>query len=127
HPVPALAPPCGKRLPTSYGRSVRLSGDIWQEQMSSLLRERDTSRIALPAGACAPRTGLRRVEPGRTGLTRRSATTSRSNLARTRYRPRNNREIPLKLAHGTHALQVYGAAGVEPARSWTPEGLIAPM
>ncbi|MGO9194302.1 MAG: ammonium transporter [Streptosporangiaceae bacterium] len=88
--------------------------------MSLLLRERDTSRIALPARASVPRTGLRRAEPRWTGLTRRSARTSRSNLARTRYRPRNNREIPLKLAHGTHALQVYGAAGVEPAQKLDP-------
>ena len=121
------APPYGKRLPTSYGRRVRLSGDLSQDQMSPLLRERDMSRKPLPARASARRAGLRRPVPGPTSLTRRSATTSRSNLTRTRYRPRNNREIPLKLAHGTHALQVYGAAGAEPARSWTPEGLIAPM
>ena len=67
---------------------------------------------------------------GRTASTRpsrRSATTSPGNLARTRYRPRNNREIPLKLAHGTHALQVYGAAGVEPAQKLDPRRPYCPM
>src|SRR6266700_6616449 len=75
--------------------------------MSALLRERDTRRIALPAGVPAPRWRL----PARTRLTRRSATTSRSNVARTRYRPRNNREILPKPAHGTHALQVQSGRG----------------
>src|SRR5208282_1246561 len=95
--------------------------------MSPLLRERDTSRITLPARASVPRTSRRRARPGRTGLTSRSAATSRSNLARTRYRPRNNREILLKLAHGTHALQVYGAAMVEPASKLEPRRPDCPM
>src|SRR6266704_3193528 len=91
--------------------------------MSALLRERDTRRIALPAGVPAPRWRL----PARTRLTRRSATTSRSNVARTRYRPRNNREILPKPAHGTHALQVQSGRGgaspqVGPQKALLPHG-----
>src|ERR1035437_6644257 len=58
----------------------------------------------LPAWDCAARTGS-------AGRIRRPVTTYQSNLTCTRYRPRNQREIRPKLAHGTHALQVYGAAG----------------
>src|SRR5712691_2269211 len=91
--------------------------------MSALLRERDTRRIALPAGVPASRWRL----PARTRLTRRSATTSRSNVARTRYRPRNNREILPKPAHGTHALQVQSGRGgaspqVGPQKALLPHG-----
>ena len=111
------------RMAEEYDYRAALS----QEQVSLLLRERDTSRIAPSVGASASRLGLRRAEPGWTGLTRRSATTSRSNVARTRYRPRNNREIRLKLAHGTHALQVYGAAMVEPASKLDPRRPDCPM
>ena len=129
--VDALAPGLGaersgERLDQG-GIPGGLSGDLSQGQMSPLLRERDTRRIALPARASAPPTDRRRAIPGRTGLARPSGTTSRSNLARTRYRLRNNREIPLKLAHGTHALQVYGAAMVEPASKFDPRRPDCPM
>src|SRR2546425_9989412 len=77
--------------------------------MSSLLRERDMSRIAHADGdsasAAAPQARIR--------LTGRSVAISPGNVPRTRYRPRNNREILPKPAHGTYALQEYGAAGVE--------------
>src|SRR2546427_3001942 len=90
--------------------------------MSSLLRERDMSRIAHADGdsasAAAPQARIR--------LTGRSVATSPGNVPRTRYRPRNNREILPKLAHGTHALQEYRAAVVEPASKLDPEGPFAP-
>jgi hypothetical protein len=96
-----------------YGRRVRLSGGLSQGQMSLVLRERDMSRIAVAARLSGPAAGTAR-------LTRRSTATHESNVTRTRYRPCNNREMPLKLAHGTHALHVYGAAGVEPAQRLDP-------
>src|SRR5207247_4276801 len=60
--------------------------------------------------------------PARKRLTRRSSVTSPGNVLRTRYRPRNSREILPKPAHGTPALQEYVAAGVEPASTLDPEG-----
>ena len=116
-------PPCGKRLPDSYTNTLRLPDGSSQGPVAPLLRERDMSRIAGagggsrgPAGHC---TALAR-------LTRRSSATSPGNVARTRYRPRNNREIRPKPAHGTHALQEYGAAGAEPPPTLDPEGPNAP-
>src|ERR1700722_6459988 len=52
--------------------------------------------------------------------------THRGNLGRTRYRPRNNRVIRPKLAHGTHALQVHGAAGSSQRHVGPQKAPIAP-
>ena len=96
--------------------------DLSQERASPLLRERDIGRIARVAGLSRRRVPLR----ARIGLTRRLSATSLSNVTPTRYRLRNNREILPKPAHGTHALQEYGAAGVEPASTLDPAGPLPP-
>src|SRR5690242_20460817 len=72
-----------------------------------------------PAAVPAPGRG---VPPARKRLTRRSSVTSPGNVLRTRYRPRNNRDILPKPGHGTPALQEYVVAGVEPASKLDPEG-----
>src|SRR2546430_14215654 len=118
-PGPARGGSRGKRLPTPYARRVRLSGDLSQERVSPLLHERDAGRMGGPAAVPAPGRG---APPARKRLTRRSSVTSPGNVLRTRCRPRNNREILPKPAHGTPALQEYVAAGAEPASNLDPEG-----
>src|SRR3984893_15014340 len=98
-------------LPTNTRktRPVHLRHDLSRRQPQLVLRPRDTTRLARPASTSgAHQTAAAPI--------RASVTTHRSNVLRTRYRSRNNREILPKLTHGTHALQVYGAAGVKPAQ-----------
>src|SRR5205823_2939515 len=100
-----------------------------------LLRERDMSRIACAVGDSAPPAvpagrPVAQPRPVRgpwTRLTRRSSATSLGNVLGTRYRPRNNREILPKPAHGTHALQEYEAAGAEPASTLDPRRPHCPL